>query len=592
VTEMFPPDGADTAELLRRALAWRNDDPDSRTREELDLLFRQAVTDGLAEETTSDRYRALRELADRFCGPLEFGTAGLRGAIGAGPHRMNRAVVIRTTAGLASYLSERVPSRARVVVGFDARTDSDVYAADTCAVLTAAGCDVWVFPRPLPTPILAHAVLRKNADAGVMITASHNPAGDNGYKLYLGGRIDPGSGRGAQIVAPLDREIAEKIDAVGSTLLVPRAERGWRVLDDSLIEGYLQQAVGLLAVPGPRNLTIVATPLHGVGGEILTQALVKAGFPTPYLVPEQAEPDPRFPTVTFPNPEEAGVLDLGIAAAQDKGAHLLLANDPDADRCAVAAPDPFLPRDGSGTVSWRMLRGDEVGVLLAEHILTRGPLPLPRGRATISCSIVSSRMLAGIAAFHGVRHVETLTGFKWISRVDDLLYGYEEALGYCVAPDLVRDKDGITAALLVAELTAQLAEQGRTLWDLLDELSVRHGLYLTDQVSLRVDTSETIRQLMGRLRGEPPERLAGHRVVRSEDLAVSGSGLPSTDALRYYLADGSRVIVRPSGTEPKVKCYLETITQVPDREALGAVRSSAEQHLSTLHDRVTTMLSR
>jgi len=582
---------ADPTRLLQTALAWRDDDPDPRTKDELDLLIRQASADGRTPERASARRRAISELADRFSGPLEFGTAGLRGAIGAGPHRMNRAVVIRTTAGLAKYLVERVPKRPRVVVGFDARTDSDVFAQDTCAVLCAAGCEVSLLPRPLPTPVLAHAVRRMGADAGVMITASHNPPGDNGYKLYLGGRADTTTGQGAQIVSPADLEIAERIDAVGPTLQIRRSKGGWRLLGEELLDGYLRQAADLLVTGGPRRLNIVVTPLHGVGGEALSRAIVLAGFPAPHLVPEQAVPDPGFPTVAFPNPEETGALDLGVGAARERGADLLLANDPDADRCAVAVPDPSLPREEGGAMPWRVLRGDEVGVLLAEHLLTRGPLPLPRDRATVACSIVSSRMLSRIAAAHGVRHAETLTGFKWISRTGNLVYGYEEALGYCVAPDLVRDKDGITAALLIAELTARLADRGRTLLDLLDDLAVRHGVHLTDQVSLRVDAPETIRRIMDRLRREPPIRLAGHQVARTEDLATGDSGLPSTDALRYLMTDGSRVIVRPSGTEPKVKCYLETIADVSDREALDDVRRSAEAHMAVLHEEVAKILS-
>jgi phosphomannomutase len=540
----------DLPELVARAMSWRDDDPDPRTRRELDLLIERA--------TGVDRNAARAahtELLARFEGPLTFGTAGLRGPLGAGPHRMNRAVVIRTAAGLAEYLlralNGAVPA---VVVGYDARHDSHVFARDTCAVLTAAGCTVCVLPEPLPTPVLAYALRARGADAGVMITASHNPAQDNGYKVYLGGRADRGPGSGAQIVPPTDRLIAARIAAAPRAIDVPMAADGWSTLPASVVEDYLAQIVRV-ARPGPRQLRIVLTPLHGVGGRTAVQAFKLAGFPEPYLVPRQAAPDPDFPTVPFPNPEEPGALALALAAAREQGADLVIALDPDADRCAVAVPDPSAPG------GWRVLRGDEVGALLGALVLSR----VHPGRApVVASSIVSSRLLARIAAAHGARHVETLTGFKWLARVPGLTYAYEEALGYCAAPDVVRDKDGISAGLLVAELAARLAARGRTLLDALDDLARAHGLHATGQFSVRAADLGRVETLLNRLRAAPPDAFGDDPVVTVEDLGLGVDGLPPTPGLRLLTAGGARAIVRPSGTEPKLKCYLEVVEPVTD----------------------------
>src|SRR3954454_2675198 len=358
--------------LLEKAAAWRDDDPDPRTRAEMERLVvaapgngdRDGRSDALTTSTQIAQARAA--LADRFAGSLQFGTAGLRGALGAGPNRMNRAVVIRAAAGLAAWLREHVPGTPHAVIGFDARHDSDVFARDSAAVLCAAGATVAVLPRPLPTPILAFCVRHLGADAGIMVTASHNPAQDNGYKVYLGGRADAGDGQGPQLVPPADAEIAAAIAAVGPTLDVPMDPDGWNTLEDGIVDDYLDAAVGVVLVGGPRDLDIVLTPLHGVGGSVAVDALTRAGFPEPYLVPQQAQPDPAFPTVAFPNPEEPGAIDLALAAARERGADLVIANDPDADRCAVAVPDPSASSGG-----WRMLRGDEVGALLGEHLLSR-----------------------------------------------------------------------------------------------------------------------------------------------------------------------------------------------------------------------------
>ncbi len=571
--------------LLGVAFAWRDDDPDPATRAELDLLVRRACDD----QATADRRAARVDLADRFAGTLQFGTAGLRGRLGAGSNRMNRAVVIRAAAGLAHYLTARLPTP-QVVVGYDARYQSDVFARDSCAVLSAAGCQVQLLPGPLPTPLLAFAVRHLDCDAGVMVTASHNPPQDNGYKVYLGSRASLVEGRGVQIVPPADADIAARIAAIGPVPTVPMASTGWKTLGDELLTDYLAAATAVVRPGGPRALDIVLTPLHGVGGRTAVRALTGAGFQAPYIVPEQADPDPAFPTVAFPNPEEPGAIDLAVAAARRRGADLVIANDPDADRCAVAVPDPAVPDpaaldpaalEAAGGPGWRMLRGDELGALLGEHLLTRaqaeGTLP---DDAVVACSIVSSQLLSRVAAAHGVRHTETLTGFKWIARVPGLVYGYEEALGYCVAPDLVRDKDGITTALLVAELAASLKVRGRTLLDALDDLAVAHGVHATDQLSVRVDDLELITAAMQRLRARPPAALGGQRVASNQDLSQPGTGLPPTDGLRYRTDDGIRVVVRPSGTEPKLKCYLEAVVPVGSRARLAAARTRAGQLLA------------
>jgi phosphomannomutase len=556
--------------LIGEAEAWCDADPDPQTRSELAELLRR---------TAKDDPDAVADLADRFAGTLQFGTAGLRGALGAGPNRMNRVVVIRAAAGLAAYLGARVEGTPRVVVGFDARHNSDVFARDTCSVLVGAGCEAMVLPRPLPTPVLAFAVRRLGADAGVMVTASHNPPQDNGYKVYLGGRAAPGPGRGVQIVPPADAEIAAQIAAVGPVGEVALPDDGWHTLDDGVLDDYLTGAAGVVAAGGPRELALVTTPLHGVGGDALAEALRRSGFPAPYVVPEQALPDPDFPTVAFPNPEEPGAVDLAVAAAVACGADLVIANDPDADRCAVAVPDPALPAGPTGGPGWRMLRGDELGALLGEHILTRRGREGAAGTTqdgappVVARSIVSSQLLGRIAAEHGIAQAETLTGFKWIARVEGLVFGYEEALGYCVAPELVRDKDGVTAALLVAELAAQLKATGRTLLDALDDLARRHGVHATDQLAVRVSELQLIGKAMQRLRTAPPARLGGGTVVSVDDLLTGDDDLPPTDGLRYRTDHGVRVVVRPSGTEPKLKCYLEAV--LPPGGDLASDRATA-----------------
>ncbi|WP_369217933.1 phospho-sugar mutase, partial [Streptomyces flavofungini] len=411
-----------------------------------------------------------------------------------------------------------------------------------------------------PPPVLAFAIRHLGAAAGVEVTASHNPPRDNGYKVYLGD--------GSQIVPPADAEIAAAIDAVGALDDVPRPESGWETLGDDVLAAYLARTDAVLAPGSPRTARAVYTAMHGVGKDTLLAAFERAGFPAPVLVAEQAEPDPDFPTVAFPNPEEPGAMDLAFATAArtDPAPDLVIANDPDADRCAAAV------RDGG---DWRMLRGDEVGALLAAHLVGRG------ARGTFAESIVSSSLLGRIAAKAGLPYEETLTGFKWIARVDGLRYGYEEALGYCVDPEGVRDKDGITAALLLTELASELKEDGRTFLDLLDDLAVEHGLHATDQLSVRVEDLSLIADAMRRLREQPPTELAGLPVTRAEDLTRGTETLPPTDGLRYTL-DGARVIVRPSGTEPKLKCYLEVVVPVPDKAGLPAARARAGELLTAV----------
>ncbi len=541
------------AELARRVEAWIAEDPDPVTRAELERLLR-----GGAEA----------ELAERFAGTLEFGTAGLRGAMGGGPMRMNRAVVIRAAAGLAAYVKEH--GGGRVVIGYDARHQSDVFARDTAAVMTGAGLEALLLPRPLPTPVLAHSIRPLGAAAGVMVTASHNPPQDNGYKVYLGD--------GSQIVPPADAEIAGHIAAVGPLDGVPRPDSGWDVLGEDVVTAYLDRAATVVAEGGPREVSAVYTPMHGVGLETLLAAFARAGFPAPAQVAEQAAPDPDFPTVAFPNPEEPGAMDLAFKAARECGPDLVVANDPDADRCAVAVPDP------AAAAGWRMLRGDELGALLAVHLVRSGAAEA--GRDTFAASIVSSSLLARVAERAGLGYEDTLTGFKWISRVPGMRYGYEEALGYCVDPEGVRDKDGITAALVVAELAASLKREGRSLADLLDEVALTYGLHATDQLSVRVADLSLIGAATARLRDRPPTELAGLAVTAAEDLGAGAGGLPPTDGLRYRLTgagvESARVIVRPSGTEPKLKCYLEVVLPVASTDDIGAARATAEKLLAAL----------
>ncbi|MFD8499142.1 phospho-sugar mutase [Amycolatopsis sp. NPDC059657] len=537
-----------TPALRDKAFRWIADDADADSRAELQGVLARAMGGEAA---------ALEDLEDRMSGPLEFGTAGLRGPVRAGPNGMNVAVVTRTTAGVATWLLAHGHSGGTVVVGRDARHGSEAFATAVAEVLSAAGFAVKTLPGPLPTPVLAFAVRELGAVAGVQITASHNPPADNGYKLY--------DASGAQIVPPSDGEIERAIEAAPGAVSVPRAPGAVTV---DLVDAYLDRVSSLPRGP-ERALKVVATALHGVGAETLRKAFARAGFTDLTLVEAQSAPDPDFPTVSFPNPEEPGATDLLLALASEVDADLAIALDPDADRCALGV------RVGG---TWRMLRGDETGVLLGSHILSTVETPDP----LVATTIVSSSMLGEIAAAHGARYKETLTGFKWLARAGEgLVFAYEEALGLCVNPGFVRDKDGIAAAVLSAGYAATLKAAGRTLPEVLDELYVQHGVHLTDQVSLRVTDLSVRGQLMAGLRAAPPAALGGVDVTLT-DL------LPETDGLRL-LGEGVRVVIRPSGTEPKLKAYLQVKETVTGE--LAEARDAAAKRLAALRADVEALFA-
>lgn len=535
------------SELRDAAFRWIADDPDPETRAELQGVLARAMGGDAA---------AAEEVADRMAGPLEFGTAGLRGPVRAGPNGMNVAVVTRTTAGVAAWLTAHGHAGATVVVGRDARHGSEAFAAAAAEVLTAAGFAVKVMPGPLPTPILAFSVKHLGAVAGIQITASHNPPADNGYKLY--------DETGGQIVPPSDGEIERAIHAVPAAVSVPR-EPGATVVD--VRDDYLARVAALPHSP-ERAVRVAATALHGVGADTLRLAFERAGFTDLHLVTEQSVPDPDFPTVSFPNPEEPGATDLLLALASEVDADVAIALDPDADRCALG-----VRQDGE----WRMLRGDETGVLLGSHVLSTVDTPDP----LVATTIVSSSMLGEIAKAAGARYAETLTGFKWLVRAGEgLVFAYEEALGLCVNPGFVRDKDGIAAAVFAAGLAASLKAQGRTFLDVLDELSTRHGVYVTDQVSLRVTDLAVRGRIMAGLRATQPEQLGGVAVTL-DDL------LPDADVLRLT-GEGVRVVIRPSGTEPKLKAYLQVTEAVT--ASLADARTTAAARLRALRADVEALL--
>ena len=538
---------------------WLADDPDPATRAELRRLLDAAAAGDASAQA---------EIADSFRGPLEFGTAGLRGRMGPGPHRMNRATVSRAAAGIGAYLLERHEHPA-AVIGFDARHNSSRFARDCAEILAGAGVKALVLPRALPTPVLAYAVRALGADAGLMVTASHNPAQDNGLKVYLGD--------GRQIVPPADAEIAALIAATGPVATLARSD-DHDTLGDDIVDAYVAQAAQVPLPDTPRDVISLHTAMHGVGSAVLQEAALRAGFPAPFTVEEQRDPDPEFPTVAFPNPEEAGALDLALAEGRRINVDVIIATDPDADRCALAVGVPHgrpAQADARTPGEWVALSGDEVGWLLGWWLLRRGGFT-----GTMAASLVSSTLLQRIAEDAGVPFTTTLTGFKWISRAPDLGYGYEEALGYCVDPRHIADKDGITAALLALELVAALNAEGRTVFDVLDELALRHGVHATRQVSVRLPTPELIASAVDGLRADPPRDLGGVPVEAIIDLADGADGLPPTDGILLRLP-GARVIVRPSGTEPKVKCYLEVVRRV-DGAGLAIAREEADVTLDRL----------
>ena len=534
--------------LKNEVVNWIADDPDPVTAAALQTLLEAG------DEKSLRLY---------FNGFLQFGTAGLRGPNGPGPSCMNRAVVGRTAAGIAQYMKKR--GLTRVVIGRDARHGSFEYAMESAEIFSGAGCQVFILPRALPTPVLAYATKALSADIGIMVTASHNPPADNGYKVYVGPAADGITYACSQIINPTDGFISDEISAVTSLSEQPRGSV-WEIVAEEIIDQYISRTAKLGQHPG--SLKIVYTAMHGVGTQTLCEVFKRAGFPNLILVKEQSEPDPDFPTVAFPNPEEPGAIDLALATAKAHDADLVIANDPDADRCAAAIKD----RSGQ----WRMLRGDELGVIFGEWIARSAPT------GTFGNSIVSSSILRKISAHYGVNFQEVLTGFKWLAKIENLAFGYEEAIGYAVDSATVNDKDGISAAIFLAQIATTLAKQGKDLNDLLDEVWDRHGFHATEQISIRVADMGAITTLLAELRTSPPHEIASRTVESIDDLAVPRDGLPPTDGLRIWLSGGVRIIIRPSGTEAKLKCYIEVITsdKIKAEAELASLRQPLRDFLS------------
>ena len=600
--------GMTEAELRAAVEGWIADDPDAGDRAELKGLLESALG-GAADSG------ALAELRDRFAGRLEFGTAGLRGVVAAGPNRMNRAVVRATTAAVAGWLlsaavdgaagdgaaggvggpvgsaggagGAEVQGGIRVVVGCDARHRSAEFADETARVLAGAGIAVHMLPQPGPTPLLAFAVRHLGASAGVMITASHNPAADNGYKLYLSD--------GAQVIPPVDAEVEARIADLGPLSQILVADPGSPLITrhgDEIAKAYLDAVVAVAVGSGVERpeLNVVYTPMHGVAGDLMLRAMAQAGFAAPHVVAAQARPDPDFPTVAFPNPEEPGALDLALADAVGLGADLLIASDPDGDRLAVAARRP-----GQGLAGWVVLTGDQVGALLGASLLGWTAGNVDPGNRLVASTIVSSTLLSKIAATAGARYAETLTGFKWIVRAGDdvpgarFVFGYEEALGYAVG-DVVRDKDGIGAALAMLRLATEAKATGRSVLERYDELESVHGVHLTSQVTLRTTDQA---EIMGRLRADPPAKFGGLPVTAMVDLAAGDGardGLGPMANVLIFRLPGARVVLRPSGTEPKIKCYIE-ITEPLAGRSLPAARGSAAKRLAPLRHALESVLA-
>jgi phosphomannomutase len=537
------------------AVAWLEQDPDAVTRAELEALI---AAGGAA-------------LEERFASRLQFGTAGLRGELGAGPTRMNRVLVTQAAAGLAAYLLSKSPSPS-IVIGYDGRRNSEVFARDTATIMAGAGVATTLLPRHLPTPVLAFAVRHLDTSAGVMVTASHNPANDNGYKVYLG-KDDHGS----QIVPPADGEIAEAIEriATGSITALPRST-DFIVADDTVLHEYVRATAALSSVSAasPADLTFVYSAMHGVGWESARAVFAAAGFGEPFVVAEQIEPDAAFPTVAFPNPEEPGAMDLTFARAAAVGADLAIVNDPDADRLAVAVP---------GADGWRRLTGNEVGYLLGWRAAAKAG---PDG--VLAASIVSSPALRAVAQEYRLHYEDTLTGFKWISRVPGLSYGYEEALGYLVDPGIVRDKDGISAAVEFLSLVSQLKADGKTVDDHLDDFADRFGAFASGQISLRVEDLSLIGAMMDRLRANPPASVGSIAVEQIDDFIEGFEQYPPGDILRLHLVGGARIIVRPSGTEPKLKVYIDASS---DSGSARERRAAAEAVVAELEAGMRALLA-
>lgn len=538
-------------DFIEEIQAWIDDDPDPQTASQI----QSALSKG--DELSLKRW---------FNGFLQFGTAGLRGPVGPGPSSMNRAVVGRAAAGIAAYMKSH--GMKRVVIGRDARYGSEAFTRESAEIFAGAGMDVFVLPRPMATPILAWATTSLAADIGIMVTASHNPPMDNGYKVYVGPQADGIDYRSSQIINPTDHLMADAIASISSLKDQPRGER-WTVLDDGIFDEYVQRTAAL--APRPGKLRIVYSAMHGVGAEAVQAVFGAAHFPPPIMVERQARPDPAFPTVAFPNPEEPGAIDLALATAREHDADLVIANDPDADRCAAAI------KDSEG--SWRMLTGDELGIIFGEYIARR--LVAEKKQGTFANSIVSSSCLEKIAHHYGITFYQTLTGFKWLAKIKNLTFGYEEAIGYGIDLSTVNDKDGVSAALYLAQIANDLAQEGKTLSNFLDEVWQRHGFHGTEQISIRVTDVATIGSRLDSIRTNPPTQIAGRTVLRIDDLAKPTDGLPPTDGLRIW-CEGVRLIIRPSGTEPKVKCYVEVITTNKSEAiaALGQLRQPLREFLS------------
>jgi len=554
--------------LTDRAEIWMEQDPDSQTRAELQSLL-ESMKSGNAE--------AAQSLSALFEDRLRFGTAGIRGPLQPGPAGMNRVVIAQTTAGLAQYLLEKHAVDAkgplRAVVGCDARTNSAIFAHDTAAIFAGYGIEAILLPEELPTPVLAFAVRYLEADVGVMVTASHNPPQDNGYKVYLGGTDE-----GSQIVPPVDADIEAHITRVAHTLSwteIPQAPEDVVSPPKDIVKRYVEATVHSVASTSARDtaIPVVYTAMHGVGAGTFFDTVAVAGFPEVHGVPEQTKPDPAFPTVSFPNPEEDGALDLSFATAQTVGAALIIAHDPDADRLALA-----LPWEGR----YVRLTGNQVGAILGWHCASRAQ---QRGNSgALANSLVSSPVLGKIAHHFELDHVETLTGFKYVSRVPDLLFGFEEALGYLVSPDVVKDKDGISAGLMALDIAYTLAAEGRTFWDYLADIERAVGGFASSQITLQLSASEIQAPLSTLLRENPPRVLGQHSVIRHDDFLEGVDDFPREDILRYSLDDDSRVIVRPSGTEPKLKVYLDTSgeTGADAQAGLAVLDTAVRELLATL----------
>ncbi len=536
-----------SADLKQEVTEWIKHDPDPKTAKQL----QQWLDENNLEKVTA-----------AFNGFLQFGTAGLRGPIGPGPSCMNRAVVSRAAAGIAAFMKKH--GLQSVVIGRDARHGSAEFAKDSAEVLAGAGFQTYVLPRELPTPVLAFTVNKLKADVGIMVTASHNPAIDNGYKVYLGGVVNGINYHGSQIISPIDSEIS---DFISKADLKPNRVTKYETVAESVIDDYIKSVANICQTPN--KLKIVYTALHGVGAETFLKVFEKAGFAHPILVKEQEKPDPDFPTTPFPNPEEAGAIDLALDYASRENADLVIANDPDADRCAIAINDPVH--------GWRMLRGDEVGAIVGKYLIERDRI----NNGAFANSLVSSSLLSKMAKKAGIEFHETLTGFKWLSKIPNLTFGYEEALGYCIDAKSVNDKDGISVGLLIAQIAGELRDAGVSLSDYLNLIGDEYGFHQTDQISIRVNDLSIISSLLNKVATNPPATLAGSALISAEDLSKSKS-MP-TPGIRCYYHDGVRIIIRPSGTEPKLKCYIEVVS---------SSKSDAQLRCDQIKKELTTTLRR